>query len=395
MSREQSSNMGDQTGLGATGGGEELLASGGVEAAEPDASAQRYGAEEGTPPLAEESADEGGVAAASGQEGNSGGTAGVAGAGQEEEDEPWPPRQMGNMEALGVALVLLLIGGGALAYHLPPADPELEMHYWRPDGRTVELLEMQSKQRLAAVQVADEEVLELMEAFAEMQGAYVANLGVQETRAKEMVFANAVRAHVERRGPDSYIAVGEMMLLSFLKHLRSLQELWAVYDGTLADWMRENPDNPHVGALRRVSGVMLERVAAAGLVGPGVAMDGDRLRVAGALWRGFWLEGLGLGASQKLLSMEEQLLIARYKVEVAPELTDKRKVELLSAPDVGDGYPHALVKGILLARVGDIDESLSAFGEAWVQRVRPWEARAWWVALYVRTGEFFKLTRAE
>lgn len=307
----------------------------------------------------------------------------------EEEEEPWPPREMTSGEALGGCLVLLALAAGALAYNWVPSDPELAMNYWRPSEMAVQRMDREAVMRQRQWQGEESVVVQMQEALAKMHAAQVRATNATEAKAAELAYVEHVVAFVQKWGPDAYIGAGQILLASFQLHLAKLQESLSGYSGTMAEWMAQHPDDANLAALRKLSGPFVERAIAAGLLGPGMPVDMDRLRVASVLWRGYWLQALGSDGPDRFLTMDEKLLLARFKAEVSADLSDARRMAIARFLEGPDDYPVDLVQGVLAARAGDLDVARESLGRAYASGNGAGEARAWWTAVFVRSGQFW------
>lgn len=306
-----------------------------------------------------------------------------------EEEEPWPPREMSGGEALGGCLVLLALAAGALAYNWVPCDPELAMNYWRPSEMSVQRMDREAVMRQRAWQGEESVVVQMQEALAKMHAAQVRATNAAEAKAAELAYVEHVVAFVQQWGPEAYVGVGQILLASFQLHLAKLQESLSGYSGTMAEWMAEHADDASLAALRKLSGPFVERAIAAGLLGPGMPVDMDRLRVASVLWRGYWLQALGPDGPDRLLSTDEKLLLARFKAEASADLTDVRRLNIARYVEGPDEYPVDLVQGVLAARAGDLEMARASLERAYAAGGASYEARAWWTALIVRSGQFW------
>ncbi len=261
-----------------------------------------------------------------------------------EEEEECPPRKMASGEALGVLLVLLMLVCGAMLYHWVPGDPDVTRQYWRPSPEAVQRLEHEAAQRQKLWNGKESVLLELQQAFMQMHKAQQAATDMQSAKVAEMKFVEKVNNFIKEQGEDAYVGVGQILAASFTMHLRQLQERLAGYEGTLAEWMIQNPGDEDLSALRKLSGPFVERAFAAGLLGTGVALDMDRIRVAGVLWRGYWLQALGPNGPDRYLSRDEKLLLARFKAEAGSDLSDSRRLAMARYAEGADDYPLDLVR---------------------------------------------------
>jgi hypothetical protein len=272
----------------------------------------------------------------------------------------------GNLFSVAfLAGLLLLVSAAVVAVHSIPGPPTAALDFWRPTGEQLDKLEALQRERLS--HLPEEAVYRPLTDRLMRANQAASALDAREYRQgllrHEQGLAHGAARFVADHGWDAYLAVGTFLALRVQEDLRQVAESLYGSRMPLVDWLETHREDPAWKRIRAIAGMLPERCVGAGLIGPSIPPDRDRLLVVRSLWLQRWTALPGGTVAGALAPLEERLILT-WKVEAAEHLDLARRLALLDEasrryPD----YPACYVAGVLYASAGHEEEAVEAFRE--------------------------------
>lgn len=266
-----------------------------------------------------------------------------------------------------LAFVCTVMGGVAFAgglIHLPRFHVSVG-EFWKPNESELAALARLDRDRLSAMP-AEEVREQLAEDFMlANQAAVMSEEEGGNERAAWLAarWDSAVKEFVKDHGARAYMAVGTWLSMHFRKLLEEVSNEIALQGWSVQEWLKANNGKGNkLWALRSLSGRFAETAGEAGLLHCCKPMDPMELEVASRLFLENWARQAGPEVSKLFPSVEEKVLVLRWKVEAAAHLTTARRFHLLNVLErVSPSYPVEYMRGVLLVKENRPDEAVRHF----------------------------------